>query len=157
MSFETLFIQFLGGLTRGTLLFIVAAGLSLIFGVMRVINFAHGSLYMLGAFLAGVWGKQLADTGNSFLAMIVVAPIVIALLGAGLEMTLLRRIYKKEHLLQLLLTYGLTLILADVVRMAFGPYAPRLAQPQLLKSSLLVVGRHVPTYDLFLLVVGPVI
>ncbi|MHB8626369.1 MAG: branched-chain amino acid ABC transporter permease [Aggregatilineales bacterium] len=157
MSLDTLFIQFLGGLTRGTLLFIVASGLSLIFGVMRVINFAHGSLYMLGAFLAGVWGKQLADQGNGFLAMIVIAPAVIALVGAGLEMTLLRRIYKKDHLLQLLLTYGLTLILGDVVRMAFGSNAPRLSPPDVLKGGVLLVGRHFPSYDLFLLVVGPTI
>src|SRR5258708_26041684 len=144
---STLLIQVLGGLTRGTILFIVASGLSLIFGVMRIIDFAHGSLYMLGAFLAGLWGKQLADQGNSFLAMVIVAPIVIGLVGVGIEMMLLRRIYKKEHLLQLLLTYGLTLILGDVVRMTFGSSVPRLAQPAFLSGTFLILGRGFTRYD----------
>jgi branched-subunit amino acid ABC-type transport system permease component len=154
---STLVIQILAGLTRGTILFIIASGLSLIFGVMRIIDFAHGSLYMLGAFLAGLWGKRLADQGNSFLAMIIVAPIVIGLLGIGIEMLLLRRIYKKEHLLQLLLTYGLTLILGDVVRMTMGSNQPRLVQPTFLKGSIAVLDRRFPTYDIFLLIVGLVI
>lgn len=157
MGFDTLVIQILGGLTRGTLLFIVASGLSLIFGVMRVINFAHGSLYMLGAFLAGAIGKQLTDQGWGFPVMLLVVPLVIILVGTGIEMALLRRIYKKEHLLQLLLTYGLTLILGDVTRMVFGSSAPRLAQPDFLRGSLLILGRRFTTYDLFLLVIGPLI
>ncbi|HLY28217.1 MAG TPA: branched-chain amino acid ABC transporter permease [Aggregatilineales bacterium] len=154
---STLLIQVLGGLTRGTILFIVASGLSLIFGVMRIIDFAHGSLYMLGAFLAGLWGKQLADQGNSFLAMVIVAPIVIGLVGVGIETMLLRRIYKKEHLLQLLLTYGLTLILGDVVRMTMGSNQPRLVQPAFLKGGIPIMDRRFPTYDFFLLIVGLVI
>src|SRR5258708_17715355 len=157
MSLDTLVIQVLGGLTRGTLLFIVASGLSLIFGVMRVINFAHGSLYMLAAFLAGAVGKLLADQGWGFPAMLVFTPIVIVLLGVGIEMTLLRRIYKKEHLLQLLLTYGLTLILGDVVRMGFGSSVPWLAQPAFLSGSFLILGRRFTRYDSMLLIVGPII
>lgn len=157
MGLDTLLIQVLGGVTRGSLLFIVASGLSLIFGVMRVINFAHGSLYMLGAFLAGLWGKQMMDQGNGFLAMIIITPLVIALLGACLEMSLLRRIYKKEHLLQLLLTYGLTLILGDVVRMTMGSNVPRLVQPEIMKGSVQFLGHRLARYDIFLLVLGPLI
>lgn len=157
MTLDTLLIQVLGGVTRGSLLFIVASGLSLIFGVMRVINFAHGSLYMLGAFLAGLWGKQMAEQGNGFLAMIIITPLVIALLGAVLEISLLRRIYKKEHLLQLLLTYGLTLVLGDVVRMTMGSNVPRLVQPDFMKGSVLFMGGRLARYDIFLLILGPLL
>jgi branched-subunit amino acid ABC-type transport system permease component len=157
MDLNTVLIQVLGGLTRGSLLFIVASGLSLIFGVMRVINFAHGSLYMLGAFLAGLWGKQMAQSGNGFFAMLILTPIVIAVIGASLEMALLRRIYKKEHLLQLLLTYGLTLIVGDLVRMTMGSNVPRLVQPEFIQGSVRLLGGRMARYDIFLLILGPVL
>ncbi len=117
MPLETIAIQALVGVSSGMILFIVASGLSLIFGVLRVINFAHGSLYMLGAFLATSVGAWLANQSVGFFGALLIAPLLVALVGAGLEVGLFRRIYRREHLLQLLLTYGLTLIIADVVRM----------------------------------------
>lgn len=157
MALNTLIIQTLVGLSSGMILFIVASGLSLIFGVMRVINFAHGSIYMLGAFLATAIGAWLTLQQANFFVVLVFAPLVIALLGAVLEMSLFRRIYQKEHLLQLLLTYGITLILGDVVKMIWGGEAYRLALPEFLEGSIKIFERRLPTYSLLLLVVGPTI
>lgn len=157
MEASTILIQLLAGLSRGMILFIVASGLSLIFGVMRVINFAHGSLYMLGAFLAVTVGDLLVGQGWSFLAVLLVVPFLVALIGVGLEMTLFRRIYDKEHLLQLLLTYGLTLIIGDVVRMIWGGEYLTLRPPDFLRSSVILFGRRFLTYNIFLLIIGPLI
>jgi branched-chain amino acid transport system permease protein len=154
---ETIVIQLLGGLTRGMILFIVASGLSLIFGVMRVINFAHGSLYMLGAFLAVTVGVAFAGLGWGFFAVLLAAPLVVAVIGVAMEATLFRRIYNKEHLLQLLLTYGLTLLLSDVVRMIWGGEYRTLRPPDFLRGGVEIIGRKFPVYNLFLLLIGPLI
>lgn len=154
---ETLAIQFLGGLSRGMILFIVASGLSLIFGVMRVINFAHGSLYMLGAFLAATLGGVLVGLGWGYFALLLAVPLVVAVVGVAMEASLFRRIYDKEHLLQLLLTYGLTLLLSDIVRMIWGGAYRTLKLPVVLQGGIQILGRRFPIYNLFLLVVGPLI
>lgn len=154
---ESILIQLLGGLTRGMILFIVASGLSLIFGVMRVINFAHGSLYMLGAFLAVTVGSLVAGQEWGFVVVLLIAPLVVALVGLLMEVSLFRRIYTKEHLLQLLLTYGLTLVLSDIVRMIWGGAYRTLRPPDVLRGSITISSRAFPVYNLFLLVIGPLI
>lgn len=155
---DTFVIQLLGGLSKGMILFVLASGLSLIFGVMRVINFAHGSLYMLGAFLAATVGAQLLGLGaGGFFAMLLLVPLVVAIVGVAMETTLFRRIYTKEHLLQLLLTYGLTLLLSDVVRMIWGGEYRTLRQPDFLRGGFEILGRKFPIYGLFVLVIGPLI
>ncbi len=157
MKLSTIIIQLLAGLSRGMILFVVSSGLSLIFGVMRVINFAHGSLYMLGAFLAVTIGDLLAGQGWSFIAVLIITPIIVSAIGVALETTLFRRIYDKEHLLQLLLTYGLTLLIADVVRMIWGGDYLTLRPPDILRQSIKILDRRFPTYNLFLLIIGPLI
>ncbi len=154
---ESVLIQVLNGLSSGMIFFIVASGLSLIFGVMRVINFAHGSLYMLGAFLATAVGAWVAEKNLGFFVALLIAPLVVAFVGVVLEFTLFKRIYNKEHLLQLLLTYGLTLILADVVRIIWGGEILRLSLPEFLAGATRIMGRRVANYNLALLVVGPLI
>jgi len=154
---EIILIQLLGGLTQGMILFIVASGLSLIFGVMRVINFAHGSLYMLAAFIAVTIGGLLPGEGWGFVVALLAAPAVVALVGWVMEALLFRRIYTKEHLLQLLLTYGLTLLIGDLVRMIWGGAYRTLRAPDVLRGSVEIVGRQFPVYNLFLLVLGPLI
>lgn len=155
---ETFVIQFLGGLSKGMILFVLASGLSLIFGVMRVINFAHGSLYMLGAFLAVTVGAQLLGLGGGgFVAMLLLVPLTVALVGVAMETTLFRRIYTKEHLLQLLLTYGLTLLLSDAVRMIWGGEYRTLRQPDFLRGGITLLSRKFPTYSVFVLIIGPLI
>jgi len=158
MNIEFFFFILINGLSQGMVLFIVASGLSLVFGVLRVINFAHGSLYMMGAFLAFSVSTLLnTESLFSFILLMVVVPPAIALLGLGLEIPLFRRIYGKEHLLQLLLTYALLLILDDVCRLVWGGDIRNVARPELLAGSINFFGQYLPTYNVFILVVGPLI
>lgn len=157
MPTETLLIQALVGVSSGMILFIVASGLSLIFGVLRIINFAHGSLYMLGAFVATSVGAWLANQSVGFFGALLIAPLIVALVGALLEAGLFRRIYQREHLLQLLLTYGLTLIIADVVRIVWGGEILRLSLPEFLSGTVRIFERRFAVYNLLLLVIGPLI
>ena len=130
MELNFLFFQLFNGLTEGMILFIVASGLSLVFGVLRVINFAHGSLYMIGAFLAFSLSTLFKDfTLGPYLLLMILVPAGVALIGLGLEVTLFRRIYRKEHLLQLLLTYALVLVLDDLVRLIWGGDIRNVARP----------------------------
>jgi branched-chain amino acid transport system permease protein len=158
MTIEFFFFMLINGLSQGMVLFIVASGLSLVFGVLRVINFAHGSLYMVGAFLA--FSLSTLFSGGSlfsFLMLMMLVPPAIAILGLGLEMPLFRRIYGKEHLLQLLLTYALLLILDDACRLIWGGDIRNVARPEILAGSIDFFGQYLPTYNVFILVVGPLI
>lgn len=159
MTAQAFFNQLIVGLSSGMILFILASGLTLIFGVMRVINFAHGSLYMIGAYLA--WGLVtfLAVDELGFFIALLLVPIGVALIGFVMEVGLFKRIYSKEHLLQLLLTYGLTLIIADAVRIIWGGDTYRLNRPDFLRGSIRWevtedITLRFLRYDIFLLVVG---
>ncbi len=117
LEWSILFAQLISGLCRAMVLFLMASGLTLVFGVMRVINFAHGSFYMLGAYLAYSVTHLFATTPGSFWIALILAPIGVGLLGGAVEYVLLRRIYGKEHLLQILLTYALIFIFGDAIKM----------------------------------------
>lgn len=146
--------QVIVGISTGMLLFIVSSGLTLVFGVLRVINFAHGSLYMLGAFLAiTIAGYFTAEVWGFFAALLIV-PLLVATLGMVLEWLFFRPIYKREHLMQLLLAYGLTLIIGDAVRMIWGSVQERVARPDFLSGREEIFGLNVARYDIFLLVIG---
>jgi len=158
MTIQFFFFMLINGLSQGMVLFIVASGLSLVFGVLRVINFAHGSLYMIGAFLA--FSLSTLFSGGSlfsFLMLMVLVPPAVAILGLGLEIPFFRRIYGKEHLLQLLLTYAILLILDDACRLIWGGAIRNVARPELLAGSIDFFGHYLPTYNVFILVVGPLI
>jgi branched-subunit amino acid ABC-type transport system permease component len=158
MTIEFYLFMLINGLTEGMVLFIVASGLSLVFGVLRVINFAHGSLYMIGAFLAFSLSTILPSGSLfSFCLLLLLVPPAVALLGSLLEVSLFRRIYRAEHLLQLLLTYALVLILDDVVRLIWGGDIRNVARPALLAGSLHFFGQYLPTYNVFILMAGPLI
>src|SRR5262245_20048239 len=124
------FVQFLNGVTIAMTIYLIASGLSLVFGVLGVLNFAHGSLYMCGSFLLFTLMRQVFHTPSSFWVGLLVVPLLVALLGAVLEMGFLRFIYKADPLYQLLLTYGLVLIISDVVKLIGA------ADYQLLAGSL---------------------
>ena len=158
MGIEFYLFILINGLSQGMVLFIVASGLSLVFGVLRVINFAHGSLYMIGAYLAFSL-STLLPTGSmlSFLLLMLLVPPAIALIGWGLEITLFRKIYGKEHLLQLLLTYAVLLILDDACRLIWGGDIRNVARPEILAGSVEFFGLFLPTYNAFILAVGPII
>src|SRR5438067_11987601 len=142
--------QGLVGLSEAMYLWLVAAGLSLIFGVMRVLNFAHGSLYMLGAYFAWV---AVRVTGSFWVAL-VVGPLAVAAVGWAMESGFLRRVYSAPEAFQLLLTFAFVLMLDDAVKLVFGPVYQSPPTPAAL-SGAFVVGRSIlPTYHLFILCVG---
>jgi branched-chain amino acid transport system permease protein len=113
VTFSTLLIQLVNGLAGASSLFLVAAGLSLIFGVTRIVNFAHGSLYMLGAYIAYSAIGRLGNTFSGYWLAVLGAAFAVAVIGALLEVLLLRRIYRAPELLQLIATFGVVLIVAS--------------------------------------------
>lgn len=158
MSLAGFLVQFLNGLADASSLFLVAAGLSLIFGVTRIVNFAHGSLYMLGAYLAYSLVQFLgATSAMGFWAGVILAPLGVAVLGAIIEITLLRRIYQAPELFQLLATFALVLVIGDVVLWLWGPEDLLGPLAPGLSGSVLILGRHVPQYDLMLIALGPLV
>lgn len=131
MDLPFFLILCLNGLAWGMLLFLVSSGLTLIFGVLRILNFAHGSFYMLGAYLAF---QFLSSFDNFFLALFL-SPLAVAFLGMAIEYVLLRRIYQIEMTLQLLFTFALTLIIADGIKMTWGTYFKSIPAPEILFGS----------------------
>ncbi|HSB22226.1 MAG TPA: branched-chain amino acid ABC transporter permease [Burkholderiaceae bacterium] len=142
--------QLLNGLQFGLMLFLLAAGLTLVFGVMDMINLAHGSLYMVGAFIAA-W--LVALTG-SFVLGVLGAIVLTAAFGMLLETTLLRTLYARDHLSQVLATFALILILNDGVKMVFGTDLPLSAPDALAGPVQLLPGLSYPAYRLLILAVG---
>jgi branched-chain amino acid transport system permease protein len=132
MDFAFFLIQLLNGLQYGLLLFLVASGLTLIFGIMGVINLAHGSLYMLGAYLAFALTSA---TGSLFLAILLGVPIAV-LLGLTLERLLFRHLYERDHLYQVLLTYGLILVFEEGRSLLWGDDVHSVAVPGILAASI---------------------
>lgn len=157
MDLLTLGTQFLIGLSRAMLLFIVASGLTIVFGVLRVINFAHGSLYMIGAFTAYTVAAALGQGPAGFWLGLLLAPVAVAVLGLFMERCLLRFVYKREHLMQMLLTYSLVLILGDVVKIIWGTQYKSMPVPEIFTGSFALLGASLPKYNGFLLVVGPLV
>lgn len=156
MNFSGFVVQLLNGLAGASSLFLVAAGLSLIFGVTRIVNFAHGSFYMIGIYVAYSMVGWLG-TGLGFWPALLLAAVAVGVLGAVVEMVLLRRIYRAPELFQLLATFALVLVLRDGVLWLWG--AEELLGPRApgLSGAVTILGRLFPTYDLFLIVVGPAV
>lgn len=153
IDFSMIFIQFVSGLSRAMVLFLMASGLTLVFGVMRVINFAHGAFYMLGAYLAFSLTNLLSGP-LGFWAAILIAPTLVCLLGGLVEITLLRRIYEKEHLLQILLTYSLIFVFNDGIKLLWGDEMRMVSLPRVLTGFITLFGRSFPVYYLFIIAVG---
>jgi branched-subunit amino acid ABC-type transport system permease component len=138
-------------------LFLIASGLSLVFGVMRVLNFAHGSFYMIGAYLAWQVVSWLQPMGADFWIAALAAGAGVAVLGAIVERLLLRHLYGLEELYQLLLTYALVLILGDVAKYTWGTEQLSVHRPPILDGGVPVLGTTLPLYNLFIMLVGPAI
>ncbi|HYW24573.1 MAG TPA: branched-chain amino acid ABC transporter permease, partial [Terriglobales bacterium] len=139
-----------GGLANAAYLFIVAAGLSLVFGALRVINMAHGSLYMIAAFVTVVVANSLG-AALGFWGGLVAAVLVAGAVGALIEIFVLRRVYRQEHLVQLLGTYALTLIIAGLVRIIFGPNYRTMKAPDLFTGSVQLAGHSYALYSFFMI------
>jgi branched-chain amino acid transport system permease protein len=152
--------QALTGLASASSLFLVASGLTLIFGVSRIVNFAHGSLFMLGAYVAvTVYApivSALGPTAGPWIAMLVAA-LTVGLIGAVIEVLLLRRLYHAPHMLQILATFGIVLIVQDAVVLIWGHdqiVGPRIPD---LRGAVTLFGQRFPQYELFMLFIGPAI
>ena len=152
-----LFAQALSGLTNASFLFLMASGLSLIFGVMRILNFAHGSLYMVGAYAAYQFVVWFGPGEMSFWGAVVVSAVTVAVLGGVIERFLLRRLYAREELYQLLFTYALVLFFTDLVKAIWGVNQHSVSRPPSLSGSSLAFGTTLPDYNLFVILLGPTI
>jgi branched-chain amino acid transport system permease protein len=154
VTLHLLLEQLLNGCQFGVMLFMIAAGLTLVFGIMNMINLAHGSLYMLGAYVAS---SVLAATGSFALALLVAVPAA-CLLGLVLEQTVLRFFYKRTHLDQTVVTFGVILVLNELVRIIWGPNPQRMPLPQFLAGSVrLLPGVDYPTFRLAIIAVGLIV
>jgi len=156
MSLSGLLLQLLNGLADASALFLVAAGLSLIFGVTRVVNFAHGSFYMLGIYLAWTFTNYFGD-GAGYWAGLLLAALATGLIGAAAEWLVLRRLYQAPELFQLLATFALVLIIGDAALAIWGPEDLFAARAPGLSGAVQILGRRYPEYDLLLIAAGPVV
>ncbi len=156
MSLDALLIWALNGLASASGLFFIAAGLSLIFGVTRIINIAHGSLYMIGIYLAYSFATKIGG-GLGFWGGIVAAALIVAAIGALIEIVLLRRIYRAPELFQLLATFALVLVINDLTLWIWGPEDLLGPRAPGLRGAVEIFGRRFPSYDLFLIAMGPAV
>lgn len=155
-SLAALGSQFLVGLSRAMILFVVCAGLSFVLGVLRVPNVAHGALYMIGAFSAYSISTQIGGNAGFWLALIL-APLVVALVSLIAERVLFCHLYQREHLMLLLFTFALSLILGDLVKLVWGATYRSIVAPAFLRGSFPIFGSAFPRYNLFLLFIGPLV
>ncbi len=157
MDISGLVVQLLNGLAEASSLFMVAAGLSLIFGVSRIVNFAHGSFYMLGIYLAYSLTDDFGHGVLGFWGGVLLAAVLTGLFGAIIEITLLRRIYQAPELFQLLATFALVLIISDFTLWFWGPEDLLGPQAPGLEGAVEIFGRYFPSYNLLLIAVGPIV
>ena len=150
---ENLIVNLLNGLSWGMLLFLISVGLTTVFGVLGVLNFAHGSFFMLGAYLC----MQIMHVLPGFWTGLILAPLVVAALGVAVEKWLLRRVYDRDITFQILLTYALLLVLDDAVRIIWGPAYHVVEAPAILAGVFPLFGNTYPVYRIFLVIIGPII
>jgi branched-chain amino acid transport system permease protein len=153
----SLSVQLLNGLAGASTLFLIAVGLSLIFGVTRIVNFAHGSMTMIGLYVAWSLTEVLGRGPLGFWGAVLVSALLVGLLGAVIELLVLRRVYAAPELFQLLATFAVVLILRDVALAIWGPEDLLGPKAPGMKGAVQVLGRAVPEYDIFLMFVGPVV
>ena len=157
MTIEALAGQALSGISVGMVLFLIAAGLSIIFGTLKVLNLAHGTIYMVGGFLCYILTSKLAHIPVAFWWALLFAPIAVALIGGVIEVLLLRRIYSQEMLYQYILTFALILIGGDTCKFFFGVGYQTVAVPWTVIGNISLWGLSFPLYNLFLIGCGIVV
>jgi branched-chain amino acid transport system permease protein len=149
-TFAFLLQQSVNALSLAALLFFLGVGLTLIFGIMRIINFAHGTIYMAGAYV----GYTMVRLTGSFWLALVFAPVIVGLFGVAFEFAILRRLYRRDGSVFLLVTFGLALILGDVVRLIWGTEALLVPVPSAFTDVLFFLDQPFPEYRLFLAAAG---
>lgn len=147
----TLFLQMMNALSYGFLLFIITCGISIVFGILGVLNLAHGSLYLLGSYIGY---SLIIKSGLPFWIAVVTVPFIVAIIGLFVETVLLRPTYKLGHLSQVLLTFGLAYIFHDIFSIVWGKNILSVTPPQALSHSVQMMGYSIPAYRLALIVVG---
>lgn len=148
-----LITQCLNALSQAALLFFLGVGLTLIFGIMRIVNFAHGAFFMLGAYV----GYTAVHVTGSFWAALVFAPLTVGMVGAAFELGILRRLYRRDGNAFLMVTFGLTLILGEAIRLIWGVAALEVPTPRSLSGIVFIFGEPFPVYRLFLAAAGAVV
>ncbi|RTL72473.1 MAG: ABC transporter permease [Hyphomicrobiales bacterium] len=160
MGLSFLLVQMLNGLASASSLFIIAVGLTIVFGVTRIVNFAHGSFYMLGAYFAVTLIPRLIEIDRSFPMFflgVLAAALGVGIVGVVMEFVVLRRIYKAPELFQLLATFGVVLAVQDIVLMVWGPLDILGPRAPGLRHAVDILGHRFPAYELFLITTGPVV
>ena len=152
-----LLIQSLNGLTYAMFLFLIASGLSLIFGILGILNFAHGSLYMLGAYFTHQFVSLFVDAPGQFWWAAILASLTVAVIGAIIERFFLRHLYTREQLYQMLFTYALVLILSDFAKIIWGTGQFSVSRPAILKGAVSILGQYFPKYNIVIILLGPCI
>jgi branched-chain amino acid transport system permease protein len=150
-------VQIMSGLSVGMFLFLVSVGMSLIFGVTRIVNLAHGSFYMVGAYLMVTLVETLPEQGWAFWLALALAPLGVGALGGIVEVSLLRRIYHRDPLMQLILTFGLILVIGSLVLLLWGPDSKSVPRPEALAGSVRIAGQRFPAYYLLVLALAPLV
>ena len=154
MNIEAVWGQVLSGLSVGMVLFLIAVGLSVSFGTLKILNLAHGSIYMVGGFLCYWFTSAFANIPGIFWLTLIVAPITVALLGGLIEIFLLRRIYATEMLYQYILTFGLILIFGELCKLIWGVGYHTVSVPWPVDGKMSVFGLIYPVYNIFLICCG---
>jgi branched-subunit amino acid ABC-type transport system permease component len=157
MAGENLIRQLLSGMSLGMVIFIIAAGLSLIFGTLKVLNMAHGSIYMLGAFLCYWLTSTFSHVTGVFWWSLILAPLGAAFFGGLLEVLLIRRIYGWHMMYHWILTFGLILFIGDMCKLVWGVEYYMVSPPWPLTGPVNFFGVYFPAYNIFVMVLGPII
>lgn len=157
MDISLLMSQFMSGLARGTMLFLIASGLSLIFGVMNILNFAHASLWLVGAYFCHTFWLMLQNYGFGLWVSILLASLTLAVIGWFIEVVLIRRVYNRELPEQLLLTYALVLIIGDLLKFFWGVEDRIITRPTIVEGPVFFFGVPFDSYLIFVIFIGAVI
>ena len=155
--FQLLLGQLVSGLSGGMVFFLIATGLSMVWGTLGVLNVAHASLYMVGAYLCYTVTQAFGQTPEFFWLAIFLAPVGVAIFGGLIEALLIKRIYSRDMLFQLILTFGLILIIGDLVKLTWGVQYYKVDIPWPLKGHFNFLGITISYYHLFMIVMGPLI
>jgi branched-subunit amino acid ABC-type transport system permease component len=158
MKIEAIVMQLVSGLSVGMVIFLIAVGLSIIFGTLKVINMAHGSLYMLGAYVAVGLTKTFAQCSGLFWLTLIAAPLAIGLVGILIEIVFVRRLYARDEVLHyFLLTFGLTYVVQDLAKIFWGLEYQVVPVPWPLDGAFPILGTLLPTYNLALVLIGAIV
>jgi branched-subunit amino acid ABC-type transport system permease component len=154
MDISLLLAQFMSGLSRGMMLFLIASGLSLIFGVMNILNFAHATLWLVGAYLCHSFWLLMQDYGFGLWVSIPLAALALAVIGWFIEVFLIRRVYNRSLPEQLLLTYAMVLVLGDLIKITWGVEDKLIVRPPVVEGPVFFFGIPFDSYFIFVILVG---